>query len=107
MAKINAPVEASAEATTEPQTTAPQTTKRVVAAYTGHEGTTRIIRKEDQDFLTGVPGIAKQDLVWEAGSSKKVDITDTDEAVQDYLRKSDEFTVRTVEVPVEASVPSE
>jgi len=81
---------------------APAATTRVLAAFTGHEGTTRIIRKQDQDFLIGVDGIATEDLVWEAGSGRKVDVTNTHEEVQAYLRKSPDFRVTTVEVPAEA-----
>lgn len=77
----------------------PQVNKRVLAQYVGHAGTTRIIRKEDQDFLIGVDGVAKEDLVWEAGSQKKVDITEVHEDVQTYLRKDEEFKISTVEVP--------
>lgn len=83
-----------------------ESTKRTLASFVGHEGTTRIISKSDQDFLIGVPGIATEDLVWEAGSKKKIDITDTHEDVQEYLRKDAEFKLSTVEVPAEAEVPS-
>lgn len=81
--------------------------KRTLATFTGHEGTTRIISKKDQDFLIGLDGIATEDLVWEAGSKKKVDITDTHEEVQEYLRKSPDFRVSTVEVPTEATPAAE
>jgi hypothetical protein len=77
---------------------APAATVHQVAQFVGHVGTKRVITKKDQDKLIGVPGVAKEDLVWEAGN-RKVNVTDVHEDVLSYLKDSDEFKVRSVEAP--------
>lgn len=101
MAENTAPAARTASTTSAstPATTTEEAPKtiRTVAQFTGHAGTRRIIDKKAQDSLTGVKGSSKEDLVWEAGN-RKVDVTDVQPDVLEYLEKSDEFKITKVEV---------
>ena len=82
---------------------APTTETRTLAQWVGHAGTTRVISKDDQNFIVGAK-VAKRDLRWEAGSRAKVDVTDVHEDVLTYLDKEeDDIKLSTVEVPLESS----
>lgn len=81
------------------ETTATKGGVRVVAEHVGGIFTERILTKKDQDKLVGTDGVGIKDLVWPAGSNSKLDITDVHEDVLDYIKKSDEWRVREVEVP--------
>lgn len=83
-----------------PATTETKSAKtRKVAQFVGHAGTKRIITKKDQDSLTGVKGSAEKDLVWEPGNHTKVDITDVQPDVIEYIENDPDFKVKAVELP--------
>lgn len=72
--------------------------KRTVAQFVGFAGTQRVLTKDDQNQIAGVDrGVGREDLVWEPGNTK-IDVTDVHEDVVAYLKGSDEFKVREVEV---------
>lgn len=77
------------------------TEKHIVAQYTGHSGTRRIITASDQGTILGVKGKVGEDLVWEPGNSR-IDVTDVNHLVVDHLKKSDEFKVQEIEIEVPA-----
>lgn len=94
----------SSKATTAPaeETPVPATKTHTVAKFVGHAGTERVLTKADQDGLIGVKGVATKDLVWPKGNSQ-LDVTDADEAVLEYLKVDEEFTLKTVEAPAETT----
>lgn len=80
--------------------------KRTVAQYTGHAGTRRIISSKDQGTILGVKEKVGEDLIWEPGNTK-LDVTEVNHLVVDYLKKSGEFKVSEIEVDVEVQDDSE
>lgn len=79
----------------------PKTTTAIIAQFVGHAGVKRVLTRANQNDIVGAP-VATRDLIWEAGN-KKVDVTDAPEDVIEYLKNDHKFSVKEVEVPVEAS----
>ena len=82
-----------------------KTEVRVIAKYVGHAGVQRVLTRKNQDALIGSEGVATEDLVWAPGN-RKLDVTGAQDAVLDYLRSDEKFSVEEIEVPVPAAEPA-
>lgn len=79
-----------------------KTETRTIAQYTGHAGVRRVLTRSNQDTIVGASGAGTRDLVWEPGNAK-LDVSDVAADVIEYLKGDPKFSVKEVEVAVDAA----